>query len=359
MKKNNYIIIAILAVVVVGGLIYINHKSKPEDSTVTVQNEPIAPVSDESGAEKPEVTVNTNALATNSTVALNGSVNPNGATTTFWYEYGESVNLGSSSTSYSIGSGFVSINAPTYIEGLKANTTYRYQLVAKNKYGTVKSEIYSFNTTNEVPLPPGIQPTVSTGTATEIGRTTANVRGSLNPKGWETTYWFEFGETQELGFATDLRSAGNLNEDQSVGIAMKELKPVTEYFFRLNAQNKYGTVKGDISSFTTTGPATALAPSVRESKPANVTSTSVTLRSTINPNAAKTTYWFEYGYGESLGSITAKSTPVQTLADGTVNMAVTAKVTELKKDTNYLYRVVAKNEVGTTYGDIVYFRTGK
>ncbi len=360
MNKNTYIIVAVLAVLLVGGFMYMKNKSQ-NDAASQTQNEPVAPTTtpDDAGAGKPEVTVNTNALATNSTVVLNGSVNPNGATTTFWYDYGEGANLVSSSTGYSIGSGFVAISAPSYIEGLKANTTYRYQLVAKNKFGTVKSDVFSFKTTTEAPLPPGSEPIVTTGSATEIGRTTANLRGSLNARGWESMYWFEFGETKELGFATDLKSAGNANEETKVSVAMKELKPVTLYYFRLNAQNQYGTVRGEIESFTTTGPATPLVPSVYENKPINVTSTGATLKGLINPNASKTTYWFEYGYGETLGDIVAKSTPVQTLPDGTEKVSVSVKITGLKKDTNYLYRIVAKNEVGTTYSDIVYFRTAK
>ena len=359
MNKNNYIILAVLAVIVVGVFIYTNNKPKSNEVVVPVQNEPVAPITDDSGADKPVVSVNTNALATNSTVVLNGSVNPNGATTTFWYEYGESANLGSSSTGYSIGSGFVAISAPSYIDSLNANTTYRYRLVAKNNFGTVKSEIYSFKTTNEAPLPPGSEPLVTTSEATDIGRTTAVLHGGFNPKGWATTYWFEFGESKELGFATDPKLSGSLDENQTFFVSMKELKAVTQYYFRFNAQNQYGTVKGEIITFTTTGPLEPLAPSVYKSNPTNITSTGAVLKGYVNPNAAKTTYWFEYGYGDSLATIAGKSTPVQVLSDGVAKVTVTAKIDQLKKDTNYLYRIVAKNEVGTTYGDVVYFMTTK
>jgi hypothetical protein len=361
MKTNTVrLTVLILALIVVGALIYFSKGNQPaqNESPNSPEEDSLISPSDVKGGE-PEVVVNTTAVATNSTVVLNGTVNPNGADTTFWYDYGESTNLGSSSTGYSIGSGFTPIYAPSYIANLKANTTYRYQLVAKNKYGSAKSGIYSFRTTDQNPLPPGSEPTVKTNDATEVERTAARLRGTLNPRGWETTYWFEYGESPELGLVTEFKSAGNADEEGPVAIFLAKLKPVTKYYFRLNAQNQYGTVKGEVNSFTTTGPATALEPSIYESNPSKVTSTSATLKGAINPNAASTTYWFEYGKADSLANISAKTTPVKNLADATVKIYVTADVVGLSKDTDYMYRIVAKNQVGTTYGDLVYFRTLK
>ena len=144
-----------------------------------------------------------------------------------------------------------------------------------------------------------------------------------------------------------------------VKVFLRNLTPLTKYYFRLNAQNQFGTVNGEIMDFTTTGPLTALQPSVYTNIASKVTASSATLRGSVNPNAAQTTYWFEYGTASSLTAIAAKSTPQELAGSGTTKNSVSADITGLASDTMYLYRLVAKNEIGITYGDIVYFRTEK
>src|SRR3989344_3550377 len=64
-----------------------------------------------------------------STVVVKGRFNPNGAATTYWFEYGKTSALGTKTSKYSIGSGFVKIYTPAYITGLEANTTYYFRLM--------------------------------------------------------------------------------------------------------------------------------------------------------------------------------------------------------------------------------------
>lgn len=346
MNKNIIIGIVVVAVVV-GALIYLSGGTPPG----------VSPEGQVGG--KPIVEVNISAISTNSTAAVNGTVNPNQSNTTFWYRYGEANNLNRETPKYTIGSGSTAIDAPSYVSGLQPSTTYQYQLVAQNSNGISESAVYSFKTTTEAPLPPGTEPVVETRDVTDVSRTIATIAGTVNSRGWAASYWFEYGETPNFGLVTDIESLAAQSASMPVKVFLRNLTPLTKYYFRLNAQNQFGTVNGEIMDFTTTGPLTALQPSVYTNIASKVTASSATLRGSVNPNAAQTTYWFEYGTASSLTAIAAKSTPQELAGSGTTKNSVSADITGLASDTMYLYRLVAKNEIGITYGDIVYFRTEK
>jgi FG-GAP-like repeat len=67
---------------------------------------------------------------------LNGTVNPNGAPTQFYYQYGLTSSYGSVTSEGSAGSGLTSVTAPIVATGLELNTTYHFRVVASNPGGT-------------------------------------------------------------------------------------------------------------------------------------------------------------------------------------------------------------------------------
>lgn len=304
----------------------------------------------------PIVTTDSGAVPSNSTAVVTGMVVPDGAQTSYWYEYGKTTALGSKTSAQTIGSGYQNISAPGYITGLAADTQYYFRLVAKNSFGTVNGTTRSF-TTNESAPPPATTAKVQTAAATGVARTSADVNGSVNPDGAATSYWFEYGETTDFGNTTDLRSAGNGTAAAAVSASLSGLNPATKYYFRLNAQNKFGTTNGSTLSFTTNGPAAATAPSATTGAATAVATTSATFHGTVNPNGADTTYWFEYSDSSLLGSVVAQTTPTQSLSAGTTGMPVTASVSGLASGTLYHFRLVASNSHGTTKGDVVDFTT--
>ena len=93
----------------------------------------------------------------------------------------------------------------------------------------------------------------------------------------------------------------------------------------------------------------ASAPTVTTDPASPVTTTSVTLNGTVNPNGASMTYYFEYGPSSDYGF----STPVQSLGSGTDDVSVSAIITDL---VNGYYRIVGTNYSGTNYGDNVIFQ---
>ena len=93
----------------------------------------------------------TNVTATSA--ALNGTVNPNGSSTTAYFEWGTSSTLSSSSTttSQSIGSSTSAVSVTASLTGLSPSTTYYYRAVGQNSAGTQRASILSFTTSAAVP----------------------------------------------------------------------------------------------------------------------------------------------------------------------------------------------------------------
>lgn len=198
----------------------------------------------------PVATTNATYAPTDTTTVVTGTVNPNGAMTDYWYEYGVGTSLGKKSAVQNVGSGRTAILAPGYITGLSKSTTYYYRLVAQNQYGTSDGATLTMRTSSASAPAEGTVPTAKTFPANAITRTTASLRGEVNPNKGSTQYWFEYGRTNKLGRTTAFVSVGNGNAS-IVATAEPKLNPDTTYYFRINAQNEYGTVNGAIMSFKT------------------------------------------------------------------------------------------------------------
>jgi hypothetical protein len=67
---------------------------------------------------------------------LGGAVNPNGAPTTYWFNYGTSISYGISTTPGILAAGFSSVITNVALGGLQPGTVYHYQIVATNNVGT-------------------------------------------------------------------------------------------------------------------------------------------------------------------------------------------------------------------------------
>lgn len=367
--NKNILLWLVVGVLAVGGIVYwLTRDTAPDltfqDTTTTVPAvetsdttvpDSYTPTSRKTGLAV--ITSNTRVVSvSNSAVLLTGSIVPNGALTTYWYEYGQTTALDGQSQVQVIGSGFNSISAPVYIGGLKANTAYSARVVAKNYYGLARGNTLSF-TTNTDPPPVGKAPTVDTRTASNITRSTATLNGEVDPNSLATNYWFEYGQTTDFGNATNLQSVGSGNSAQNVSVALSNLVAVTKYYFRLNAQNNFGTVNGTIFSFTTQGPPAPGLPTVQTTGASKISTSSVVFNGKVNPNGGTTSYWFEYGTDSNLNNQVVSSRQQQVSSTGSANVDVSLSGTGLQTETKYYYRVVASNSSGTVRGNIVSFKT--
>src|SRR3954449_6721280 len=82
---------------------------------------------------------------------LHGTVNPKGAPTTYYFEYGTTRRYGSRTADTSAGRGTKNVNAVADVGGLRSNTTYHYRLVASNPDGVTSGSDRAF-TTKKLPL---------------------------------------------------------------------------------------------------------------------------------------------------------------------------------------------------------------
>ena len=361
MNKNIVIGILVVIVIVGFGFYFFNNTVVVTPVTNTAMNN-VAPIVDPVVQNTPAlipdapiVVTSQNSFTSNSTAALSGAVKPNGASSVYWFEYGESTAFGNQSVAQAIGSGYSSISAPGFISGLHANTLYYYRLSAKNRFATVNGTMYTFQTNNATP--PKIAPTtVRTQGATDITRITAMINGQVNPNGTATNYWYEYGTNTDFGNVTQFLGTNPGSSFMSVATTISNLEPLTKYYFRLNAQNQFGTVNGTTMSFTTLGPVAASEPTVETSNAINVTSLNSTFVGKINPNGDQTTYWFEYSKDSGLNTLIGSGTPQQIIS-GTTVQTVRANVTSFQSNTKYYYHLVARNQYGTVFGKIVSFTT--
>lgn len=259
MNNNTTVLVGIIALVIIGAGVYFVYTQKDGEmgpnatSTVSGVN---GTVVDENGdvtqaPTAPSVSTDATVAPTDTTAVVTGTVVPNGAITNYWYEYGPTTSLGSKTSEHVVGSGFASIPTPGYITGLTKNTTYYFRLVAKNQFGQVSGELNQVKTSQNTPAPTAVAPTAKTLAASGITNTSATLAGQVNPNGVVARYWFEYGRTDSFGNTTAITSVGSGSAIVPATAVVTNLQRNTKYFFRINTQNQYGTVNGDIQTFRT------------------------------------------------------------------------------------------------------------
>ena len=97
-------------------------------------------------ATKPGVSTGGASKLTITTATLNGKVNPHGAATTYFFQYGTTVAYGSRTPDAGAGAGAAAVGATAAIAGLGPNTKYHYRLVAHNAIGTTAGGDRTFTT---------------------------------------------------------------------------------------------------------------------------------------------------------------------------------------------------------------------
>jgi hypothetical protein len=85
---------------------------------------------------------------------LHGTINANGAVTSYHYEYGRSIAYGSTTPTTTSGSLDSADPAPASLSGLTPATTYHYRIVASNAKGTTDGTDLAFTTAAATVAPP-------------------------------------------------------------------------------------------------------------------------------------------------------------------------------------------------------------
>jgi hypothetical protein len=111
-------------------------------------------------------------------------------------------------------------------------------------------------------------PDVQTQAATAVTTASAVLHGLVNPRGRNTTYWFEAGTTLAYGTTTSAASAGKGDKPVTVTSGIGGLAPTTTYHVRLVASNDRGVTHGADVTFATLPTTTAQDPQAPMPTPA-------------------------------------------------------------------------------------------
>jgi hypothetical protein len=95
------------------------------------------------------------------------------------------------------------------------------------------------------------RPVVVTGAAAAVSYGSAALTGTVNDRGENATYYFQYGPTRAYGLQTVPVDVGADASTLSVSVPVSGLQPATRYHFRLVALNGTGATAGGDRSFKT------------------------------------------------------------------------------------------------------------
>lgn len=304
---------------------------------------------------------------------LNGKVKSNGSDTTVTFDFGATVNYGTSiaseTTSGIVAGGTTGETDVTAVKssGLACGVTYNYRVKAVNSDGTTLGANKTFTTI--------CAPVVTTEqTAANVTATTATIKGTVNAKGSDATVTFDF--KADTTFA-DANAAGATNAIPGTVSGITAVPVYADkssltcghtYFYRTRAVNNNvtadsagasatltGTTVGATKSFTTV---CAPTPSTTQAGSGdlvyNATTGAVTAKLigavTTGTNGAATAS-FDFGTTTSYGTSIVPTTGATIAASQTGAAVTKTELTGLACGVTYHYRTRAKNAGGNVVTD--------
>ena len=293
------------------------------------------------------------------TATLNGNLTSDGGAATsitvYWGTTDGGIRSGSWANNVALGTNSVGPFA-TNITGLIPGITYYYRCAATNSVQTTwSSDAASFTTSAPAPVAPAV--TDSTG-ASNITTTAARLNGELTATGNENptvhVYWGPAdGGTIVANWAHDL----NLGV-KGAGVFYTDITGLTAgatYYYLCMAQNSDGmTWALSSSSFTTSAPAAAVAPTITapavtdSTGASNITTTAATLNGNLTSDGGAATtvsvYWGTTDGGVRPGSW-ANNVVLGTRTAGQFSTNVTGLIPGI----TYYYRCAATNSLQTAW----------
>ncbi len=291
----------------------------------------------------PDVSVGEASAITTTSAALSGTINPLGIAAGYQFEWGTDTDYGNvaPATPVDAGDGTDDLPATANLSGLAPGTTYHYRLKGTNAGGSNFSQDGSFTTLS----PPTIVSTSGDG-----GVGSATLTGLVNPRGFETSFHFEYGLDDGYGSSTTETALGGGFDDLSATAAISGLESGRTYHFRVVATNAGGTSTGEDATVRVTP-----APSISGLSVSDVGHDRATLHAWINANGAATTYQFEYGPTAAYGSV-SPALPAS-IGSGSAVLPVSSTLTGLAPGTTYHQRVIARSAAGESAGPDQTFTT--
>jgi hypothetical protein len=183
---------------------------------------------------------------TNNSADLQATINPNGNSTGYTFDYGLTTAYGLTTTSHSAGSRTKPKVVGVTVRGLEPGTVYHYRVAALNRSGGAYGSDRTFKTTGPPPA------AVVTGPATSILKTQATITGSVNPEGAATTWVVQYGTTPGYGLQSSPQKLAAVKTALGVAVTIPGLSPATLFHYRIVAYHGSNVVStgSDATFFT-------------------------------------------------------------------------------------------------------------
>lgn len=181
------------------------------------------------------------------TATFNGSLDPDGLATTYYFQYGRSTQYGQlapipHAAVVDSSPGVKSVSAD--VQELEPGALYHYRIVASNGTGkTTATDDETFETPQA--------PSIDSFTTANIFADSAELIARINPHGEETTYRFEYGPTPSYGSVEPVPDGilTAASTPQTVTVQLSDLDRVG-YHFRVVAESKWGTTTSPDQTFS-------------------------------------------------------------------------------------------------------------
>ncbi len=207
-------------------------------------------------ASSPTVSTDSPASVVTSSAILRGTIDPNGAKTTYAFQWGLTDAYGTTSRARSAGAGTTSVAVSLQLRRLLPGTVYHYRLMALSTAGGAIGRDRSFKTKGNPP------PYAATGPTTLISANSATVTAVINPNNEKTTWYFQYGLSPVYSSQTVAQTVPAGSIPVTVSEPLQGLSPGTIFHYRIVAVNR-GVVERGVDAVFMTYPSVASVPRVR------------------------------------------------------------------------------------------------
>lgn len=235
------------------------------------------------------------------------------------------------------------------VTGLERLASYEVEAYLVNTFGTITGGVLSFTTTDGMPL-------VAEPDTVDISFTSATFSSKLLESGDSliTALGFCYGTEPNPTLENDFVTA-ELQADSTFSASLPDIVQQTRYYVRAFATNSYGTFYSDGSGATFV--LKDQKPTVETEEPqvgigGNVAFSGTILAEGMSP---VTEAGFLWSTEEEPTLETPKSNHRNLFEEGTTEYAMT--LGNMRGGTTYYVRLYAKNEYGTSYGEVKAFET--
>jgi hypothetical protein len=218
-----------------------------------------APTATALAASSPSVTATSPTHIGQTSAQFNGTVNPNGAATSYVFQYGLTNGYGLNTAVKNAGHGTKVVKVSAKASQLIPGTVYHFRIVAYNAHGAAVGRDHTFTTVGPPP------PAAATGPAFGVGVNKATITGIINPNGAVTSYQFQYGETTSYGVSTDVLNVPSGTTPVTVWANLGGLQQFHLFHYRIVAYHMVGPPTYGADAVFMTEPSTKFTPGIRAS----------------------------------------------------------------------------------------------